>query len=398
MPLVAPSVCDCRNPAIEWQFTPRFESVGANADGWLVARLVRRMALFGGLAVLMCTAVPSAQARVRCVRHGDAIVGVSRHLVVVSHDNSPNAAPGARYLVCRRASGRRRTLATSGGGVGKAPFHGVGPVKLRGRFVYAVLTSDQWTGERSSLLLRVDTRTWRRDTQSLQLHDHVDNHPITKVTALVAAPRGRAVVRVKNDFAAGIIVAGHHEANYIDEGLVTNIGRPRVDGDTVSWRHGSANRSSPVLLTDRCPEAPPDVSIDHPVLATGDAVTQDSWFCERATGTTGHLDGNVVRLRGPLAVVQRPSDVRVVDLSSRQTIVGPIPSQSTYRPTVGSSGTLVFRRRNADGNHDDLIAVPAGKPARTIATGRISDVRYEDGVLRYYLNSGTGQQVTQLIP
>jgi hypothetical protein len=214
------------------------------------------------------------------------------------------------------------------------------------------------------------------------------------------------VVRVNNDFAAGIVLAGHNEPKFIDEGLATSIGRPKLVGNMITWRHGTDVKSSPIVLADRCPPAPVDTNAPYPVLANAEAFTHRASFCLRATGALGHLDGDVVQLRGSLAVIRRAADVRVVDLHSQATIAGPVPGEvlcgygSCY-VGVGSSGTLIYRRPQADQAQTQLIVAPPGKPERILATGDIGDVRYEDGVLRYFVRGtglSNGQQITQAIP
>jgi hypothetical protein len=371
----------------------------------LMARATR-MVLVATFATVCLGAAP-AQAKRHCVRHGERVVAHSRLLVVVSHDNGFDTG----YLACRRATGTRRTLGVAGGFF-RTGTYDVKFVRLHGRFAFAVLSSYSYSTGSGAALMRVDTHTWEREQEPLQIGDQNDAFGRrTDVTALVPAQHGRAVLRAGNDFATGIVVAGHNQANYIDEGLTASIGRPHVNGDTVTWRHGPTTKSSPVRIPDRCPKSPPSTTVssdptpsverEDPVFATGDAVTHLSWYCVRATGAVGNVDGTIVRLLGPLAVVQRPADARVVDLRTQSVINGPVfPRGSRAIFRVGRSGTLIYRQTPSDGS-DQLIAIAAGQPARTLATGQITDVRYEDGLLRYGIadpTTGLPHSVTEQIP
>ncbi len=218
---------------------------------------------------------------------------------------------------------------------------------------------------------------------------------IGHVTTLITTPGGSAIVRVRNDFAAGIVLTDARGGSFVDEGLAVNIGRPALRGDRAVWRHGSTLRSAPKALADTCPRAPTPAGPYGPlggyldgrgsVLATLDAVTSNSWFCLRATGRIGRLDGVVVRLLGALAVVRRPNDVRVVDLRSGATLSGPVAvaADVNARPTVSAAGTLVLLLPVPAPLHNEIVAVAAGKAASVIAGGDLRAPRYEDGILRY---------------
>jgi hypothetical protein len=293
------------------------------------------------------------------------------------------------YVVCRRDTGERHRIAQFFVADLHQPVTYVPHVAVRGRFAYAVIGRYDGT-RRYSRLARMDTRTWRSVTHSLRLGDQGENDD-SEVTDLVAAPGGRAFLRVSNRFAAGIVRDTPSDGAYIDEGLERNIGSPQLRGPTVTWRHGAASRSAPVVEADRCPPAPAPPSAQSPsapgrgvTFASAEAVTSERWFCVRATGAIATLDGVVVRLLGPLAVVQRPYDVRVVDLRSQATVNGPAPCwEGACFATVGVSGTLVLRRIMGDRAATQLVALGAGMPERVVRTADITAMRYEDGVLRY---------------
>jgi hypothetical protein len=308
---------------------------------------------------------------------------------------------GAVRIVCRRDSGRRRTLVTSSPGCSHCTS-AIPRVALRGRFAYAVL-SQRTFNDQEAELVTLDTHTWHTRHDALDLGDH-DDFLRSDVTDLIATEHGRAVLRVRNDFAAGIVLAGPGGVAYLDEGLATAIGRPRVRASRAIWRHGAALRSSPTLLADRCPTPPspgPPTGAgglrpgQGRILATAEAVTSDAWFCVRATGRVGALDGSVVRLLGSLAVVQRRDDVRVVDLVSGTTVAGPAASDEHVlgSPTVGPSGTLVLRRPAACAGATEIVALAPAAPERRLACGDLRDLRYEDGLVRYR-DQATGLVVT----
>ena len=144
-----------------------------------------------------------------------------------------------------------------------------------------------------------------------------------------------------------------------------------------------------MVLPDRCPARAQrrDRVYDHPTeyLASAEAVTVGSWFCVRQTGQVGLLDGTVTRLRGPLAVVGRPDDVRAVDLRTGATVSGPV-ARTCSGPlgcgaTVGRSGTLVAPRYLAF-RDTEIVAAAPGLPERRLARGNTFTVRYQDEILR----------------
>ena len=356
---------------------------------------VRRFAVsFAILAALLWGGASSASAAAACVRGGERTLASSSRLLVIE------AADRYAAIVCRRATGTRRTLARMDGGCSHCSAR-IQRVAVRGRFAHAVVSRRAYNDETAELVT-LDTRTWRTRRAALDLGDQSDELR-SDVTDLVTAAHGRVVLRVRNDFAAGIVLVEPAAAAYLDEGLATAIGRPRVHGARAAWRHGAALRSSPTLLADRCPRAPaPPPGTAYPpaqILATADAVTLGGWYCLRATGTVGRLDGSVVRLLGSLAVVQRPGDLRVVDLRTAATISGPAASDSNARssPGVGRSGTLVLRRHATCAGQAEIVALAPGAPERRLACGDLRDVRYEDGVVRYRDNA-TGAVVRTALP
>ena len=161
----------------------------------------------------------------------------------------------------------------------------------------------------------------------------------------------------------------------------------------AAWPGSTAgeSRTSPVVLHDRCPaRALRRGQISYTPMgyrASSDVVSIGTWYCVRQTGHVGRLDGVVTRLRGPLAVVHRTDDVRVVDLRTAQIVSGPVaaptgcPPSSGCGATVGRSGTLVMPRRIADGDIE-IVAAAAGMPERQIARGKTYTLRYEDEILR----------------
>ncbi len=363
------------------------------------------IASLGTLAAVLWLGTSTAGASDRCARPGERVLASSPRLVMLA-PRAGSGPAGRVRIVCRRDSKRRRTLVALSAGCSHCAAT-IGRVALRGDFAYAVVSRRAFNDQEAELVT-LDTRRWRIRRDALNLGDQ-DDFLRSTVTDLIATRRGRVVLRVRNDFAAGIVLAGGGAAAWLDEGLATAIGRPSVHGARVSWRHGAALRSSPALLADRCPAAP---SPERPggaaaalpgqgrILATADAVTSGAWFCVRATGRIGVLDGSVVRLLGPLAVVQRHDDVRVVDLISETTIAGPAVSDEHVRssPTVGPSGTLVLRRPSAcAGDATEIVALAPGAAERRLACGDLRDLRYVDGLLRYR-DQATGVVVTAALP
>ena len=340
-----------------------------------------------GLLVAILVA-PSASAAPACVRAGERTLASSPRLVLVAPAGRAARAGGVR-LVCRRDSGTRRTLTR----LDASCTHCASSLRrtaLRGRFAYAVLSHRAFNDQQAELVT-LDTDTWRRRRQSLDLADQNDDLR-TDVTTLLALPRGRAVLRLRNDFAAAIVLAGPDAVTTLDEGLATAIGRPRLLGTRLHWSHGADVRSEPANPASHCPLAPapaPTAGLrpgDGGVLATLGAVTSGSWYCLRSTGAVGRVDGVVVRLLGTLAVVQRRSDLRVVDLRTATTITGPAASDAQARSSaeVGASGTLVLRRPGAcGGGETEIVALAAGMPERRLACGDLRDVRYVDGIVRW---------------
>jgi hypothetical protein len=358
------------------------------------------------LAALALAATTDAQAASHCRPHRDRVVASGPQLVMLRGSRVEGAK--TVYIVCRRTSGARRTLVASYVADLHQPITYVPRVAVRGRFAYAVVSRYDGT-QRFSEIARMDTGSGRVVRHPLRLGDQGERED-SEVTSLAAAAHGRAVLRVRNAFAAGIVLDGPTGAAYLDEGLADAVGRPRVAGGQVIWRHGSQVRSSPAVLADRCPVPPaPKPRMDATYtgladpLASADAATSDNWFCVRSSGRSGELDGDVVRLLGPLAVVQRSDDVRVVDLRTQATVNGPAPCpRERCIATVGVSGTLVFRRFGpTTGEGTVLVAVQVGMPAREIArSDRFDAVRYEDGVLRYetYPFEPSTSIVTQELP
>ncbi len=336
------------------------------------------------VAVLLAVG-PSASASAGCVRAGERIVTSSPRLVLVA-PSARSARPSGVRLVCRRDSGTRRTLGRLTSGCSHCASS-IRQVFLRGRFAYAVV-SQRAFNDRQAELQTLDTNTWRTRRAALDLGDQGDDLR-TDVSDLLALPRGRAVMLVRNDFAAGIVLTGPDGAAFLDEGLASAIGPPAIEGGRVIWLHGSSLRSSPARPPDRCPRAPASAAPSRPGaggrLATADAVTSGSWYCLQATGRTGRVDGTVVRLLGSLAVLQRPADVRVVDLRTGATIAGPAAADARARnsPTVGRSGTLVLRRPGACAGDAEIVALAVGMPERRLACGDLRDLRYVDGIVRW---------------
>ena len=368
---------------------PRFESATR------VEVTVRRFAVsFAILAALLWGGASSASAAAACARGGERTLASNSRLLVLE------AADRYEAIVCRRATGTRRTLARMDAACSHCTAR-IQRVALRGRFAHAVVSRRAYNDETAELVT-LDTRTWRARRAALDLGDQSDDLR-SDVTDLVTAAHGRVVLRVRNDFATGIVLVGPAGAAYLDEGLATAIGRPRVHGARAAWRHGAALRSSPTLLADRCPRAPaPPPGTAYPpaqILATADAVTVGGWYCLRVTGTVGRLDGSVVRLLGSLAVVQRPGDLRVIDLRTAATISGPAASDANARssPGVGRSGTLVLRRHGTCAGQAEIVALAPGAPERRLACGDLRDVRYEDGVVRYR-DDATGAVIRTALP
>jgi hypothetical protein len=342
----------------------------------------------------------AADASAGCVRAGERVLASSPGLVMLA------PAAGARRdrdvrVVCRRDSGERRTLAASPASCSHCGS-AIRRVALRGRLAYAVV-SQRTFNDQEAELLTLDTHTWRTRRDTLNLGDQ-DDYLRSDVTDMIATKHGRVVLRVRNDFAAGIVLASPGGTAWLDEGLATAIGRPRVSGARAVWRHGASLRSSATLLADRCPPAPSPGPQGGSrgvrpgqgrILATADAVTSDAWFCVRATGRVGVVDGSVVRLVGSLAVVQRPGDVRVVDLVSGTTLAGPAASDEHVRssPGVGPAGTLVLRRPSTCAGAWEIVALAPHAPERRLACGDLRDLRYVDGLVRFR-DQATGSIVT----
>ena len=328
-----------------------------------------------------------------CARPGERVVASSPRLTLLAPRAHGVRARDAR-TVCVRASGARRSLAS----LVAACSHCAARIKavvLRGRVAYVIVSRRAYNDQESELAT-LDAQTGRVRRVQLVLGDQSDDRR-SDVTDVVALSGGRAALRVRNDFAAGIVVAGPDGTTWLDEGLATAVGRPRVRAGRVVWRHGATLASAPARIVDRCPR-PPAAPAGGRVLATADAIASGTWFCLRATGSVGRLDGSVGRLLGPLAVVQRPADVRVVDLRTTTTLSGPAASDPQARgATVGRSGTLVLRRFGACAGEAEIVAFTPGAPERRIACGDLRDVRYVDGVLRYR-DQATDAVVTTSLP
>jgi hypothetical protein len=351
-------------------------------------RQANRAALLWAIVAVAVGSASPARAATRCVRGGERVLATSPRLVLLAVRD-----PGVR-IVCRRDTRIRRTLVR----LSTPCSHCVSDIRrvvLRGRFAYAVVSRRAFNDQEAELVT-LDTARWRTRRVALDLPDQGDTLR-SDVADLVALPQGRALVRVRNDFAAGIALAGPDAAAWLDEGLATAIGRPRVAGGRIVWRHGPSARSAATAPADRCPRAPH--TGDDRILATAVAIASGSWTCVRATGATSRLDGVVVRLLGTLAVVQRPADVRVVDLRTTTTIAGPVTSdpQARSSATVGSSGTLVLRRPGACAGDAEIVAVTAGAPERRLACGDLRDLRYVDGLVRWR-DQRTGTLVTAALP
>jgi hypothetical protein len=352
------------------------------------------------LAGVLLAGAPTAGASATCTRSGERALATSARLVLIAPSDRSGSASDVR-IVCRRDSGTRRTLLATGA----ACTHCVSRIErvvLHGRFAHAVVSRRAYNDQEAELVT-LDTKTWRTHRAALDLGDQ-DDIPRTDVTDVIAVAYGRVVLRVRNDFAAGIVLAGPGAPAYLDEGLASAIGQPRVRGTRAVWRHGTTLRSSRTLLADRCPRPPaPQLGAGSAgysrILGTADAVTSGRWSCMRATGRVGRLDGVVVRLLGPLAVVQRPGDVRVVDLRARTTVAGPVASDAGARssPGVGRSGTLVIRRPGACAGDAEIVAIAPAMAERRLACGDLRDLRYEDGLVRYR-DHATGTVVTTAVP
>ncbi len=361
-------------------------------------RATDRVASAGVLLAILWVAAAPASASAGCVRAGERALASSPRLVLVAP--SPRSArPSAVRLVCRRDSGTRRTLARAGSPCSHCASS-IRRVVLRGRFAYAVVSYRAFNDQQAELLT-LDTNTWRTRRATLDLGDQGDDLR-TDVSDLLALPRGRAVMLVRNDFAAAIVLTGPDGAAVLDEGLASALGPPAVRGGRVVWRHGASLRSSPARPANRCPRAPAIGVPSRPGaggrLATADAVTSGGWYCLQATGRTGRVDGTVVRLLGSLAVVQRAADVRVVDLRTATTVAGPAAADPRARnsPTVGPSGTLVLRRPGVCAGDAEIVALAAGEPERRLACGDLRDLRYVDGIVRWR-NQATGEVATAAV-
>ena len=359
----------------------------------------KRIAFLGLLAAVLWASPAGASAA--CTRSGERALASSPRLVLLAPAGRSGRASGIR-IVCRRDSGKRRMLVGSASPCSHCASV-VPRVVLHGRFAHAVVSRRAFNDQEAELVT-LDTHTWRTRRAALDLGDQGDLRR-NDVTDLIAAAHGRVVLRVRNDFAAGIVLAGPEGAAYLDEGLASAIGRPRVRGRIAIWRHGTTLRSASTLPARRCPGAPappPATGLrpaDGRVLATADAVTSGDWYCIQATGMVGELDGSVVRLLGPLAVVQRRDDVRVVDLRTAATIAGPAASdaQAHSSPGVGRSGTLVISRPSACAGATEIVAVAPGMPERRLACGDVRDLRYADGIVRYR-DLATGRLISAAVP
>jgi hypothetical protein len=351
-----------------------------------MARLAMRCAGAAVLAVLLLSsgAADARKPAARCLHHGDRLLALNARFVLRGYGSFDSID------VCRRSTGSVHHLV-----YGQFDLHDgtltTDVVALGPHYAYGVLRDVRHLQE-SSKLVSVSLRSWRSRSVDLRLGDQGDQHR-TQVRDIVPARRGMAVVRVRNTFAAGIVVVGPRGAVFLDEGLATSIGRPRVRGGRAIWRHGPATRSSPTTLTDRCPRPPTPVlpqswhltgmfSLEIQRLETGDAVSSGDWYCLRASGAAGRADGPIVRLLGTLAVVQRTGDARVVDLRTGTTVSGPIENNAEYGDaTLGPSGTLVLAAEL--GGVSGVVAAVPGAPPRVFAGAW--HARYEDGLLRYEL-------------
>ncbi len=343
------------------------------------------IAVLTALGGVLGASVPAADAAVRCAHRGERVIASSARLVMLAPPKRTLLADEQRK-VCDRKTGKRRTLLnyfaheTHGGSV-------IRHEALRGRFAYVVVSRSSYNIQRS-YLKTLDMHSGRIRTADFRLDDQDGGSVVrTDVTDFVAAPHGRAVMRVANDYAAAIVVSdASGTASFLDEGQAPAITPPRVRGDHVTWRHSGGVRSSPLAIPNRCPRAPrPSLTGEPPYVhglrATADVLASERWFCVRSTGNVGMLDGEVVRLMGPLAVVDRPGDVRVVDLRAQTTVSGPIRG-ATFGATVGRSGTLIALRRV--GPQDvQIVAAAPGAPERQIARGDFYAVRYQDRFIRY---------------
>lgn len=342
-------------------------------------------ALIVGIALALAL-TPVAHAKARCTRPGERVMAASPQLAVLA----PSAKSG-RYndrKVCDRRSGVRRTL-TVQAAYGSHQGASVTNLALHGQYAYAVLSGFLSNATYASLTT-LNMRTGRKTNVDLALPDQRPLDPTIIVRELIAAPHGRSIVRVRTDFAAGIILTDARPGvAFLDEGLAQNIGRPRVRGSRAVWSHSGESRSSPVLLPDRCPtRVQRRYSIFYTptdYLASAEAITIGSWFCVRETGQVGQVDGTVTRLRGPLAVVSRPEDVRAVDLRTGATVSGPVArtcaSDGGCGATVGRSGTLVVPR-NLAFRDTEVVAAAPGTPERQLARGNGFTVRYQDEIVR----------------
>jgi len=332
-----------------------------------------------------------SSASASCARPGERVLASTPRLALLAPRG--HAAREDRTL-CLRATGARRPLSALVAACSHCAAR-ARRVVLRGRVAYVIVSRRAYNDQESELAT-LDAQTGRVRRVPLVLGDQSDDRR-SDVTDVVALAGGRAALRVRNDFAAGIVVAGPDGATWLDEGLATAVGRPRARAGRIVWRHGATLASAPARIADRCPR-PPAAPAGGRILATRDAITSGTWSCLRATGAVGRLDGSVGRLLGPLAVVQRAADVRVVDLRTTTTLSGPAASDPLARAaTVGRSGTLVLRRFGACAGETELVAFAPGAPERRIACGDLRDVRYVDGVLRYR-DQATGAVVTTALP
>jgi hypothetical protein len=336
-----------------------------------------------GVFALALVLAPVAHAKPRCTHRGERVVASSPQLVVLA----AFAQPGQRK-VCDRRSGVRHTLVATHGAFGSHQSGSVEHVALHGQFAYAVVSRSA-SNDRSASLTTLNMRTARKAVAGIVVPDQGLGGVKTDVVDLLAAPHGRSILYVRNDFAAGIVVADSRAGvAFLDEGLARNFGRPRVRGSRVVWSHSGVTRSSPIVLPDRCPTRALRrgrvYSSPAGYRASAEVVSIGNWFCVRETGQVGEVDGTVTRLRGRLGVVSRLEDVRAVDLRTAAIVSGPVAtecSSSGCGATVGRSGTLVLSRRIADRDIEIIAAAP-GMPERQIASGKAYTLRYEDEILR----------------
>lgn len=347
----------------------------------------RSIAVLVALAGALGASVSTADAAVRCAHRGERVIASSPRLVMLAPSKRALLADEQRK-VCDRQTGRRRTLLS----YLEHQQHGGSVIRyqaLRGHFAYVVVSTQSYD-DQQSYVKTLDMRTGRIGTADLRLDDQDELVKRTDVTDFATAPNGRALMRVANDYAAAIVVTdAKGSASFLDEGRAAAITPARVRGDHATWRHSFSVRSSPLAVPDRCPPTP------RPTRATADVIASERWFCVRSTASVGVLEGEIVRLLGPLAVVNGPDGVRAVDLRSQMTVGGPILG-ATFGATLGRSGTLVALRRLGPGDAE-IVAAAAGAAERQIARGDFYAVRYQDGFIRYRDHT-TGRTVEEPLP